>query len=60
VARSDDRIVYEWRVDLGGESRGDRTIGFDFSVADKDKDGSFSWATWGKCIKIMVSATCFP
>ncbi len=47
VARSDDRIVYEWRVDLGGECRGDRAIGFDLSVADKDKDGSFSWAAWG-------------
>ena len=48
VAHSDHRIAYEWRVDLGGESGGDRAIGFDLSVADKDKDGSFSWAAWGR------------
>ena len=47
VARTDSRIVYEWRVELGDSLDPDRTIGFDVSVADKDKDGSFSWAAWG-------------
>jgi CubicO group peptidase (beta-lactamase class C family) len=59
VVRSDDRIVYEWRVDLGGESKADRAIGFDISVADKDKDGSFSWAAWGSGTqKASVSGRC--
>jgi CubicO group peptidase (beta-lactamase class C family) len=47
VARTDSRIVYEWRVEVGAALDPDRTIGFDISVADKDQDGSFSWAAWG-------------
>ena len=47
VVRTDTRIVYEWRIEVGAELDPDRTIGFDVSVADKDKDGSFSWAAWG-------------
>jgi CubicO group peptidase (beta-lactamase class C family) len=47
TTRTDSRIVYEWRIDLGGSLDADRVIGFDISVADKDKDGSFSWAAWG-------------
>ena len=40
-------IIYEWLIDLGAELVDDRVIGFDISVADKDKDGSFSWLAWG-------------
>ena len=47
VVRTDSRIVYEWRIELGAALDPDRAIGFDVSVADKDKDGSFSWAAWG-------------
>ena len=47
VARTEATIIYEWRIDLGAELKGDRVIGFDISVADKDKDGSFSWLAWG-------------
>jgi len=47
VARTETRIIYEWLIDLGGELVDDRVIGFDISVADKDKDGSFSWLAWG-------------
>ena len=47
VARTESRIVYEWRIEVGAELDPDRAIGFDVSVADKDKDGSFSWAAWG-------------
>ena len=47
VARTETPIIYEWRIDLGGELVDDRVIGFDISVADKDKDGSFSWLAWG-------------
>ena len=32
---------------LGSELVDGRVIGFDISVADKDKDGSFSWLAWG-------------
>jgi CubicO group peptidase (beta-lactamase class C family) len=47
VARTGNRIVYEWRVELGTALDPGRAIGFDVSVADKDDDGSFSWAAWG-------------
>ncbi len=47
VARTETSIIYEWRIDLGAELVDDRVIGFDISVADKDKDGSFSWLAWG-------------
>ncbi len=47
VARTGNRIVYEWRVEVGAPLDPDRAIGFDVSVPDKDKDGSFSWAAWG-------------
>jgi CubicO group peptidase (beta-lactamase class C family) len=47
VARAGNRIVYEWRVEVGAPLDSDRVIGFDVSVEDKDKDGSFSWAAWG-------------
>jgi CubicO group peptidase (beta-lactamase class C family) len=47
VARKGTRTVYEWRVEAGAELDPDRVIGFDVVVADKDKDGSFSWAAWG-------------
>ncbi len=47
VARTETHVTYEWRVDLGAELVDDRVIGFDISVADKDKDGSFSWLAWG-------------
>lgn len=48
VARMDSRIIYEWRIEVGGELDPGRVIGFDISVADKDKDGSFSWVAWGR------------
>jgi CubicO group peptidase (beta-lactamase class C family) len=47
VTRTDGRTVYEWRIEVGADLDPDRAIGFDVSVADKDKDGSFSWAAWG-------------
>ena len=47
VVRTDSRIVYEWRIEVAADLDPDRAIGFDVSVADKDKDGSFSWAAWG-------------
>ncbi len=47
VTRTDSTIVYEWRIETPGSLDPDRVIGFDVSVADKDKDGTFSWAAWG-------------
>ena len=47
VKRDGSKIVYEWRIDLGNEAVDDRVIGFDISVGDRDKDGSFSWLAWG-------------
>jgi CubicO group peptidase (beta-lactamase class C family) len=47
VARTDSQIVYEWRIEVAADLGLERAIGFDVSVADKDKDGSFSWAAWG-------------
>jgi CubicO group peptidase (beta-lactamase class C family) len=47
VIRTDSRIVYEWRIEVATGLDPDRAIGFDVAVADKDKDGSFSWAAWG-------------
>ncbi|MHC5538555.1 serine hydrolase [Singulisphaera rosea] len=47
VARTNSKMIYEWKIDLGGEVVDDRVIGFDISVGDKDQDGSFSWLAWG-------------
>jgi CubicO group peptidase (beta-lactamase class C family) len=47
VARTDSKVVYEWRLELGKEVASGRALAFDVSVADKDKDGTFSWAAWG-------------
>jgi CubicO group peptidase (beta-lactamase class C family) len=47
VARTANQIAYEWRIEFGTPLDPDRAIGFDISVPDKDKDGSFSWAAWG-------------
>lgn len=48
VSRTDHRIVYEWRIEAAQQLEPGRVIGFDVSVADKDQDGSFSWAAWGR------------
>ena len=47
VTRTDSRTVYEWRIETDADLKPERVIGFDISIADKDKDGSFSWAAWG-------------
>lgn len=41
---------YECRIRLGEAFTLNRTFGFDISVTDKDKDGSFSWMGWGSGI----------
>jgi CubicO group peptidase (beta-lactamase class C family) len=47
VARTGSTTTYEWRVEVPAPLDSDRALGFDVSVADKDKDGSFSWVAWG-------------
>jgi CubicO group peptidase (beta-lactamase class C family) len=47
ITKGDERF-YEWRIKLGNEFAIGRSIGFDFMVFDKDKDGSFSFSAWGK------------
>jgi len=39
---------YEWRIMLGDELVVGKSVGFDFHVFDKDRDGSFSFSAWGK------------
>lgn len=62
VRREDFRVAaqrdagehrYEWRVDIGGHSRGKghlqsgMVLGLDIAVQDKDEDGSFTNTAWG-------------
>ncbi|ASZ12471.1 serine hydrolase [Chitinophaga pendula] len=47
IHRGNTRI-YEWRIQLGNELTVGKSVGFDFHVFDKDRDGSFSWSAWGK------------
>ena len=39
---------YEWRIMLGDQFALGKSVGFDFQVFDKDADGSFTIAAWGK------------
>ena len=40
--------TYEWKIDLGDQLVVGKTIGLDFFVFDRDPDGSFSYASWGR------------
>ncbi|MFI5131390.1 MAG: serine hydrolase [Chitinophagales bacterium] len=48
VVRRGNMRFYEWRIMLGDEFAVGKSVGFDFQVFDKDNDGSFSFASWGK------------
>ena len=39
---------YEWRIALGDQFSVGKSVGFDFHVFDKDRDGSFSFSAWGR------------
>lgn len=39
---------YEWKIKLGDQLVPGKTIGLDFFVFDRDPDGSFTYASWGK------------
>ena len=38
---------YEWRISLGEQLAVGKSVGLDFNVFDKDKDGSFTISSWG-------------
>jgi CubicO group peptidase (beta-lactamase class C family) len=48
IVRRGNMRFYEWRIMLGDEFAVGKSVGFDFQVFDKDIDGSFSFASWGK------------
>jgi CubicO group peptidase (beta-lactamase class C family) len=39
---------YEWRIALGRHLEVGRSLGLDMMLFDRDSDGSFSFAAWGK------------
>lgn len=48
MIRQGNTRYYEWRIRLGDQLAVGKSIGLDFHVFDKDKDGSFSWSAWGQ------------
>ena len=48
VARKGNVRYYEWKINLGEQFSIGKTVGLDVSVFDKDADGSFTIAAWGK------------
>lgn len=40
--------IYEWRIMLNEYLQPGKSVGFDFTIFDKDNDGSFTFAGWGK------------
>jgi CubicO group peptidase (beta-lactamase class C family) len=48
VVRKGNVRLYEWRINLGEQMVVGKSIGIDFTIFDKDHDGSFSFAGWGK------------
>lgn len=51
IKRSGDKTIYEWRVFLGPKMALNRTIGFDYMIIDKDKEGGNGFVVWGKSDK---------
>lgn len=51
IKRTGDKTIYEWRIFLGAKMAMNRTIGFDYMVIDKDKEGGSGFVVWGKSDK---------
>ena len=47
IIHRENKIIYEWRILLKEHIVPGRTIGFDYSVFDKDTDQRWSAASWG-------------
>jgi CubicO group peptidase (beta-lactamase class C family) len=48
MVRKGHTRIYEWRISLGDQLAVGKTVGLDFLVFDKDKDGTFTYMGWGK------------
>ena len=48
MVRKGNQRFYEWRIQLDDQLVVGKTVGFDFLAFDKDNDGSFTYAGWGK------------
>lgn len=51
IKRSGDKTIYEWRIFIGEKMALNRTIGFDYMIIDKDKEGGSGFVVWGKSDK---------
>ena len=47
IIHQDNKIIYEWRIELKDYLVPGRTIGFDYSIYDKDTDQGWTLAAWG-------------
>jgi CubicO group peptidase (beta-lactamase class C family) len=48
MKRNGNQRIYEWRIALGDQLVSGKSIGLDFLAFDRDKDGSFTFAGWGR------------
>ncbi|MGO8056377.1 hypothetical protein, partial [Rhizobium leguminosarum] len=48
TVRKGNQRFYEWRIQLDEQLIVGKSIGLDFMLFDLDKDGSFTFAGWGK------------
>lgn len=51
IKRTGEKTIYEWRVFIGEKMALNRTIGFDYMIIDKDKEGGSGFVVWGKSDK---------
>ncbi len=51
IKRSGDKTIYEWRIFIGEKMALNRSIGFDYMIIDKDKEGGNGFVVWGKSDK---------
>jgi CubicO group peptidase (beta-lactamase class C family) len=56
MKRNGNTRLYEWRIRLGDQLQVGKSIGLDFFAFDRDTDGSFSFASWGKGESKYVNA----
>ena len=47
LERKGNTRYYEWRISLGEQLMVGKSVGLDFSLFDKDTDGSFTASSWG-------------
>lgn len=47
IAKKNNLITYEWKIQVSGTLSAGRVIGFDYAVFDKDTDEEHVMVTWG-------------